>query len=348
MAKKTVQCEAWLGVILNETLPKPKQIEPDKAILNKRPVNLVDSSCIKQVGSKGTIIRTHMCYSLTRRRMEEIAVTDHRTADSFQMFNIKPGEIYIADAGYGKGKYLEHIASFGADAILRVTPNQLSIAKDPEGKEKIDMAKELEALDVNKNSIDFRCFAHTEKGKYIPVRIIASRLPEDKIAKSIKRKKRRAQKSKSKIRPETLIYAQWVFLITSLDEESYSTEDVLKLYRLRWQVELLFKRIKQFFKITRIKAATVQHSKVLVLSWLIAWTLTERQTVAAELFLLNNNADMNRYSLWSMSGFFFHGLKSLIASLLSLCENIDIAAVFKRLRNHNSERYNQFANAVFP
>ena len=98
--------------------------------------------------------------------------------------------------------------------------------------------------------------------------------------------------------------------MTSLGE-SYSAEDILKLYRARWQVELLFKRIKQFFKVTKLRAATVQHSKVLILLWLIIWSLTERQVVAAEIYLKAKQADMSRFSPWAMCGFFLH--KSLLA-----------------------------------
>jgi hypothetical protein len=34
-------------------------------------------------------------------------------------------------------------------------------------------------------------------------------------------------------------------LITSLDRESFSTTDVLDLYRLRWRIELAFKRVNR-------------------------------------------------------------------------------------------------------
>jgi hypothetical protein len=38
--------------------------------------------------------------------------------------------------------------------------------------------------------------------------------------------------------------ADWVILLTSLPPDAFSTEDVLDLYRLRWRIELGFKRLK--------------------------------------------------------------------------------------------------------
>jgi hypothetical protein len=35
-----------------------------------------------------------------------------------------------------------------------------------------------------------------------------------------------------------------VIVVTSLDPEEFTTDDVLALYRLRWRIELAFKRLK--------------------------------------------------------------------------------------------------------
>ena len=133
--------------------------------------------------------------------MDEVSVTDHHTAESFAPFNITPGSIYIADAGFGKGKNLEYVVSRQADALFRVTPNLLALASDANGAEKIDMVKKL---DTRKDVVDFTCYVHTIDGEYVPARLIASRLPEDKAAEAVKRKKRTAQKKQNTLEEETL------------------------------------------------------------------------------------------------------------------------------------------------
>ena len=331
--------------MLNKSLPKIKVNARGIAAFKNRPVKLFDGSCIKQVGVKGEVVCIHMCHHLTQSCMNEVHVSDQHMAESVALFNISPGSIYIGDAGYGKGKNLEYIVTRQADALLRVTPSHLILSEDVKGKRRIDMTKKLE---TKEDVLDFTCYVHTENRKYTAARIVASRLPEDKAKEAIKRKKRNASKKQYVLKEETLIYGQWVILMTSLGEE-FSALDILALYRARWQVELLFKRIKQFLKVKRLKAATLRHSIALVLLWLIIWALTEREAVAAEMLLLSKQADMSRYSPWMMCGFFFHWLKATINCLLALCFDParDLLDVYHRLRNHKSSRLNQFASLRF-
>jgi len=343
--KRTVKCVPWLGYILNETMPVTALTAVEKADFNHRRVKLVDGTCVKQDGSKGETLRIHMCYDLTLGCMDDVAVTDHHTAESFEPFYIKPDCIYMADAGYGRGKNLEYIVSRKADAIIRVTPNNIRLAEDPRGKKRIDMT---EKLGTDKKVVDFTCYIHTQNRKYIPVRIIASRLPEDKAEAAVKRKKRKANRNQQTLKDETLIYAEWVILMTSLPE-NYSAESILALYRARWQIELLFKRIKQFFKAAKVRAATAQHSKVLILMWLITWSLIEREVVAAKIYLIHKQADMSRFSPWTMHNLFFQRFKSILCSLWLTCIdfNTDLIEVYKRLQNHKSTRPNQYADFCY-
>lgn len=39
---------------------------------------------------------------------------------------------------------------------------------------------------------------------------------------------------------------KWVFIVTNLDRAEFSFSDVLQAYRLRWQIELLFKEVKSY------------------------------------------------------------------------------------------------------
>ncbi|WP_143744644.1 transposase, partial [Mesorhizobium prunaredense] len=41
-----------------------------------------------------------------------------------------------------------------------------------------------------------------------------------------------------------MIAAGFVILVTSLDQDEFDADTVLKLYRMRWRIELAFKRLK--------------------------------------------------------------------------------------------------------
>jgi len=337
--KKIIKCERWLSHVLTETMYKL----PDKSkrAFRGRSVKLLDGTIIQQAGTKGKrggeLVRAHMCYNLTEGCMDSIILSDNSVAESVTVFTIEPGVLYIADAGYGKGKNIAHIISCQADALFRVTPNHLSLAEDQKGKIKIDMAKKL---NTHADIIDFICYVHSENRKYVPVRIVASRLPEDKALLAKERKIRSALKRQTKnIREQTLVYAEWVILITTLSD-GCSAGDLLKMYRSRWQIELLFKRIKQSFNVSQLPCASLTHSKVITMLWLILWSLTERNALAMEAFLLERNMDMSLYTPWPMHSFLFHQLLVLINCLWALCFDPDdhSLAVFRRLRSHRSAR----------
>lgn len=70
----------------------------------------------------------------------------------------------------------------------------------------------------------------------------------------------------------------------------------MALYRSRWQVELLFKRFKQNFSVTTIKAGSTNYAEAVTLLWLIIWTITERQAFMSDCFLIGKQE--NTYSTY--------------------------------------------------
>ncbi len=119
------------------------------------------------------------------------------------------------------------------------------------------------------------------KGKTGFVRVIAHRLPDGQAAKAGKRKTRKDSKNQRQIQAETLLSAGWITVVTSPGAE-YSGEEILHLYRSRWQAELLFKRFRQNFLIHTIKAGSSAYAETETLLWLIIWTIAERQSFQAE------------------------------------------------------------------
>lgn len=64
---------------------------------------------------------------------------------------------------------------------------------------------------------------------------------------------------------------KWVFIVTSLDRATFTLSDVLQAYRLRWQIELLFKEVKSYAGWHRFntKSGTLVVSLIL-LSFIVA------------------------------------------------------------------------------
>ena len=284
------KASCFLYEILHYLLPSFLP-EPDMSGFGRtKNVLLVDASVVRQDGKKQEQQRIHMCYSLNQDRMYKVKVTDQHTAESLTHFSFKKNDLVMADAGYGTAHNYIYVQEQQADAILRITPKNFCLY-DADGN-KISLINLLkEAEKKQEKMVDVFGFCKYSK-KTAFVRVVASKMPEGQAEKARKRKKRTALRKRQEITDGTLFCAGWVVVITSLGTE-YCGEEILHLYRSRWQVKLLFKRFKQNFSITTLKAGSTKYAETEVLLWLVIWAVSERQQFLAECFLAGKGETVN-------------------------------------------------------
>lgn len=281
--KRFSKAAPFLREILHSLLSPLLSSVDIPAFAGVKHVLLVDASTIRQEGRRQEQQRIHLCYSLNENRMKQVKVSDQHTAESLVHFSMKKGDLIMADAGYGTAQNYIYAQEKGADVILRITPKTFCLY-EAEGK-KISLTSLLEDAEKRKMKwVDVFGFCKY-KGKTGFVRVIAHKLTDAQAAKARKRKTAKASKNQRQIGAETLFCAGWVTVITSLGAE-YCGEEILHLYKSRWQVELLFKRFKQNFSIHTIKAGSSGYAETETLLWLIIWTIAERETFQAECFLV--------------------------------------------------------------
>jgi hypothetical protein len=90
--------------------------------------------------------------------------------------------------------------------------------------------------------VDVSAFLCKER---LPVRFIALRAPEQTIRQRHERLQKTAKKKKKKkkrsVSQEQLSLCAWTVFATNLPESEYTADEVYTLYRIRWQIELVFK-----------------------------------------------------------------------------------------------------------
>ena len=87
--------------------------------------------------------------------------------------------------------------------------------------------------------------------------------------------RREAVKGRHQISKGTLVAAEWVILATSLTSEAFTTADVLALYRLRWRIELAFKRLKSLIGLKGPPGTDERSAKPYLLAHLLMILLLE-------------------------------------------------------------------------
>ena len=140
-------------------------------------------------------------------------------------------------------------------------------------------------------------------GQRYPVRLVAAKLDPTATRRARYRARRKAQKAGRTLTTPTLAVAGWLLLITTLDTGIWSTADVLYIYRARWQVELVFKKMKQLLRLNQIRSKHLTSVEATVRALLIAWALHEdTSTLLRTLLSASTRPEMTVLSSWLLSG----------------------------------------------
>ena len=107
------------------------------------------------------------------------------------------------------------------------------------------------------------------------MRVITRRLSQEEAEKAREQLLKKANKNGRSVSEQAWKAAGWLWLVTSLPTESWSAEDVLRLYRARWHTEVLYKRMKQLLHLGQVASKHPETVEATIRLRLIAWALQE-------------------------------------------------------------------------
>ena len=230
-----------------------------------RTIRVADGTCIAKPGSKGTDWRVHGVYDLGTGGFSNLELTDGKGAETLTYGAPVAGEVRIADRGYGRAKAWHRFLQDGggkADLIVRLKWNGFHLTA-PDGTA-FDLIDHLGTLPNDQVPHEIDVQATVCRGVTMPMRIIVLRKPPAAIQATHKTLHAQASRKQKTLDPRTLIAAEFLILGTSLPVEGYPAVEVLAAYRLRWQIELAFKRLKSLLHIDKLPA----RSEIGARSWL--------------------------------------------------------------------------------
>jgi len=112
-------------------------------------------------------------------------------------------------------------------------------------------------------------------GNAVTARLIIARKPPEATARQHRKLRRKASRKGHRTDPRTVLAAGFLMLLTSLPQTCASAEEGGRLYRLRWQVELAFKRLKSLGGFDTLQASDPRLARSWLLAHLIAAGLIE-------------------------------------------------------------------------
>jgi hypothetical protein len=270
----------WLYWLLNELLQIERQ--NPSPLLKKagyERIEIADASHWNLRGKRGKTWRFHCLYSLCSQRLHQVRITSTKVAEGIGNFIIQQGVIYVHDSAYGYRNMIAAISKGGAYAVSAFYPGSFPL-EDAEGKA-FDLLAWLKKFHAKPKSIKSISLFYQENGQKYEIRIIALKRTPEQRERDLRRKKTNAKRNKSKMQKESLYLSNWLLVLTTLPAKDWTAQEVLSLYRARWQIEILFKRIKQLLMTHVLNGRTEQTIKATVAALLISWVL--QQEVAVEL-----------------------------------------------------------------
>jgi hypothetical protein len=158
------------------------------------------------------------------------------------------GALFIFDLGYFKIKALACIAAAEAYFLSRLNHQANIFAPVAARMQPVELARVLKTVEGNL----FETPIYLGEKELVASRLIAVPIPEA-IVNERRRKARKNAKKKgytpSKVHLELLA---WNLFITNVPSTLWKTETVIKVYPIRWQVELIFKSWKSYLQLASI------------------------------------------------------------------------------------------------
>jgi hypothetical protein len=184
---------------------------------------------------KGAAIKTFCRVELLAGHFSEMIFGAGKTADitlAHQARSLPKGALHWSDMGFFDWDRLRREDAEGIYGITRIPAGTLI---DCDGVQR-SIGTYLSTC--KENRIDIQAFLGKER---LPIRFIALRAPEATVRQRRERLKREAKKKGRSVSQEQLLLCEGTVFATNLPVSEYTADEVYSLYRIRWQIEWVFK-----------------------------------------------------------------------------------------------------------
>lgn len=231
---------------------------------------IIDGTIVREPGKTGSQWRIVYGIRLPDLRCDyfELTASSGRgTGETLTRVPVMPDDLILADAGYCSMAGIQSVARRGAAVVVRINPQNFP-AQDGRGRS-FGLLQHLQTLSTAGATAAWKVRLGTCEG-----RVCAIRKSETAIEQAHRRIHRKASKKQSETQPETWEYAKYVAVFTT--ELATVPETILDWYRVRWQIELSFKRLKSLAQLGHLPKYDAQSSRAWLYGKLLVALLTQK------------------------------------------------------------------------
>jgi hypothetical protein len=277
LLKKLRVCEGWLCSLCFGLIEESGMVMPPPH--NGLRMRLVDSTIIKEPGDTGSQWRVLYSLSVPDWQCDFFRLTPTKgegNGESLKYFDIKPGDCLLADRGFSHLVGIRDVHLQGGGVIVRL--NEQVTPLEAEDGTSMVLLDWLATLTEPGQLGETRVWLPAAKGAHerLPARLCAIRKSVEAAALAERKHKRKASKNQRDLKDATLKHSAWIVVLTTVQDDVLSAELVLEWYRVRWQIELAFKRLKSLGNVGHLPKRDPASSRAWIYGKLLVALLTEK------------------------------------------------------------------------
>jgi hypothetical protein len=272
--KRLAAAEEWLRWLAEHVWQPVAPLPPARAYR----IRAVDATTVQEAGSTGTDWRVHYVIDLANLQCDQFELTDATGGETFRRIAVQPGDLLLGDRVYGNPPGVFHVVGAGGAVLVRMNTSSLPLFT-PAGR-RIALLNRLRTLRIGQVG-EWPAEVHLH-GARTPGRLIAVKRGQQAAALARRRLEREARRKGKPVGAAKFTAAGYVFVWTNVPRRALSAVAALELYRVRWQIELAFKRMKSLLGLGQLPKSTDASARAWIHGKLLVALLIERLLHAAE------------------------------------------------------------------
>lgn len=280
--KRLSRAQPWLEELTQHLLIKHRR----QLGCRERPfpyrLRIIDATDIQEPGSTGTDLRLHYSIRLPELVCDHFEMTDKHGGESLGRFQFKPDELILADRGYSHWAGAAKVLDSGAVLLMRWHSKAFPLLAV--GGKPFNLLERLRRL-PKRTAGEWKVqFVYEHKVYYL--RLCAVRKSQAAAEQARRRVLRDAKLDGYEASPESLELAGYMVVLSSLPAQ-FTCSRVLQLYRCRWQIELVFKRLKSLLAAGHVPKSNDDSAMAWMQAKILCVLLLERVLLEGRFFFLH-------------------------------------------------------------
>lgn len=216
-------------------------------------ITLVDASVLTGPGAKGTEWRLHTGIDARTGHISSIKLTDQSGGESYKNYSVRKQEIMVGDRAYGMATGIAYVHMRGGYVVARANLHSIRLCRPDKTlfnalQEEVNVPKVgvahydiLIPAPPETRSLSHKTWKLENASAFIPARLLGVRTIKNTI----------------------------IWVITTVPQSMATDKVIMELYRVRWQIELEFKRLKSLLGLDALPSRQGPTAE----SWILARVL---------------------------------------------------------------------------